>query len=122
MTSPDGKITVEILDGGEFRMGGPIICTIALSTGHRFENCGEAMIFSDDSRHLALATWEPREAGDAVRLAERILVIAVPSGATARWPGEFDELEFRAFEGGTIRAVDAPRGQAQEFRMSSRLP
>jgi hypothetical protein len=122
MTSPDGKVVVNILDGGEFRMGGPFIGTIALSTGPRFDHCGESMIFSDDSRHLAVATWEQRETTDGVRLAQRILIIAVHAGASVQWPGEFDELAFRAFEGGILHAVDSPRGEAREFRISSRLP
>jgi hypothetical protein len=122
MTSPDGKVVVDIVDGGEFRMGGPFIGTIALSTGSRFDDCGESMIFSGDSRYLAVATWEFREATEGVRLAQRILIIAVHSGASVQWPGEFDELEFRAFEGGTLRAVASPRGEAREFRISSRLP
>jgi hypothetical protein len=122
MTSPDGRIVVDIVDGGEFRMGGPFIGTIALSTGFRFDACGESMIFSDDSHHLAVATWEQREDTHGVRLAQRILIIAVHSGASVQWPGEYDELEFRTFEGGALRAVASPRGEAREFHISSRLP
>ncbi len=81
MTSPDNRISVDIVDGGEFRMGGPFIGTIALSTGPRFDNCGGSMIFSDDSRHLAVATWKQREEPGGIRLVQRILVIAAHTGA-----------------------------------------
>ncbi len=122
MTSPDGKVAVDILDGGEFRMGGPLICTIALSTGHRFDDCGGAMTFSDDSRHLAVAVWDQRANVEGVRLVQRILIVAAHSGASVRWPGEFEELEFRAFRGGILHAVSSPKGNAQEFCIGSRMP
>ena len=122
MTSRDGRFTVEMVDGAEYRMGGPLIGKIRLSTGFTFENCGQAMIFSEDSRHLAVGVWKEQELPEGVRLVQSILIVNPATGASVRWPGEFGELEFQAFEGGTIRAVDSQRAEAGKFEISSRLP
>jgi hypothetical protein len=122
MTSPDGRYTVDLVDGGEYRMGGPIIGKIAVSTGYVFENCGQAMIFAADSRHLAVAIWKEQELPEGVRLVQSILVIDPETGDSVRWPGEFGELQFRDFEHGAIHALESPKGDAREFHIAARLP
>jgi hypothetical protein len=125
LRSPDGSVSATF-EGGEFRMGGPMVGTVTLSTGLRLDDCGEEMVFSDDSRYLAVAAWATQDVLEAgqpkVRLRQRILVADVRTGRVARWPGEFEALRLTRFSGGVVEAVEAPLYEARGFRLSAALP
>ena len=109
-TSPDGRITAVINDAHEFGQGSPTTGTLVLSNGLRFERCNPSVVWSDDSKFLAVPQWTtvPHQ---------RLLVIAMEREAIG-YPRElFSLLELHSFSAGKIKGVDSPAYKPRDIEV-----
>jgi hypothetical protein len=101
LTSPDGQLTARIVDAGEIAMGAPTAGRLVLSTGQTVESCSPSMVWSDDSRFLAVPRWTPgRE--------QQLVIVDVQRWKTRVIPGVYRVLQLESFGGGVVRGVDSP--------------
>jgi hypothetical protein len=101
LISPDGKLSAEISDAMEVGMGAPTHGTLQISNGMSFRSCNPSIVWSDDSRYLAVPQWT-RERD------QRLLVISVEERSFGYAPGTFSVLELHSFSGGKIKGIDSP--------------
>ena len=57
LTSPDHLVRAVIADASEISMGGPSSGTLRLSNGFTVDGCNTSIIWSDDSKYLAVPQW-----------------------------------------------------------------
>jgi len=101
LQSPDGRFRAVIEGAVEVGMGAPTSGTLKIDERPVLENCNPSMVWSIDSKLLAVPVWA---AGGGQRLA---LVDPVQGHATVL-PERFSVLELHSFEGGLVRGVDSP--------------
>ncbi|HEU4880774.1 MAG TPA: hypothetical protein VFT45_00975 [Longimicrobium sp.] len=101
LPSPDGQKTVRIKDPGEIAMGGPTSATLIVSTGMTLESCSPSMVWSDDSRFLAVPRWTPDRA-------QQLAIVDVEQGTVRVLPGRYRVLQLESFDAGVVRGVDSP--------------
>jgi hypothetical protein len=82
-------------------MGGPASGTLILSNGFTVDSCGTLMIWSDDSKYLAVPQWTR----DRRQL---LLVISVHNKVSGYAPGIYSVLELWSFSVGIINGIDSP--------------
>lgn len=113
LVSPDGSKTARIDNAMEIAMSAPTRGTLVLSTGLVLDGCNPSMVWSDDSRYLAVPRWEGRK--------QRLVVIDTSTQQVRRSNPRFRALELTSFSGGIIRGVDSPghRPQALSFDIST---
>jgi len=102
--SPDGKLSAHVSADVEVWPDGPRAGTLELSLGARVPDCGPSMVWSSDSRLLAVPQWIRGKQGYAEKC--RVLVVR-PDGKSAVLRGEHPALALWAFDGGTLSAFDA---------------
>lgn len=106
LISPDGKFTATIREASETRMGGPSFGTFEISDGASYEGCNTSIVWSDDSRYLAVAqltSYNPL----------RLLVISVEEKRFGYAPGFFGLLELHSFSHGKIKGIESPGSREQ---------
>ena len=101
--SPDGRLWAMVGDATEFQMGGPMVGTLRLSDGTREELCGVSLVWSDDSRYLAVPRLDP------VRPAFEVLVIRVADGVRRMAPGCFGPIALVELREGALTLVQGDR-------------
>jgi hypothetical protein len=89
--SPDGKYWAIVRDASELQMSGPMVGTLALSTGLIEDHCGVSIVWSDDSRFIAAPKLFPE------RPEFRVLIIRVADGIRKYAPGRMGPLTLSAF-------------------------
>lgn len=106
LVSPDGRHVAEIVDLKEIAMGAPTRGLLQLSNGMTLADCNPSMVWSEDSRLLAVPVWNlDRRRGDWW---QRIAIVWPDKGLVRRAPGTFKVLELASFSGGIVRGVDCP--------------
>src|SRR5688500_7244555 len=85
LTSPGGQITGAINDGYEFGQGSPTIGTLKLSNGMTFESCSPSVVWSDDSKFLAVPQWKRTQH-------QRLLVVSIERRSFGYAPEKFSVL------------------------------
>lgn len=112
--SPDGSKTARIEKAMEIGMGAPTRGTLFLSTGLVLEDCNPSMIWSDDSRYLAVPRWE----GGSQRLA----VIDTSTQQVRESNSLYRVLELTSFSGGIIGGLDSPVYRPQPISVDISSP
>jgi hypothetical protein len=106
LASPDGRAEARIDDAGEIAMGAPTSGTLVLSTGVTVERCSPSIVWSDDSRWLAVPRW-------TVNRHQQLVVVDARAGTVRVMPGTYRVLQLESFDGGIVRGVDSPIHQPQ---------
>ena len=110
LTSPDGKLTAVIDDASEVGMGAPTYGILNISNGMFYQSCNPSIVWSDDSRYLAVPQWT-RERD------QRLLVISLEDQSSGYAPGLFRVLELHSFLNGKIKGTDSPIYQPREIEI-----
>lgn len=100
LTSPNGKFSAAIDDAGEIAMGAPTSGVLKISGGLTYQSCSPSIVWSDDSRHLAVPQW-------TFRRQQRLMVISIEKRRAGYLPGIFRVLELHSFSNGKIAGVDS---------------
>ncbi|NJK80025.1 MAG: hypothetical protein HC876_01810 [Chloroflexaceae bacterium] len=100
-TSPDGHWHAAIEEAYEIAMGAPTAGTLELSDGRTFDWCNPALVWSSDSRYLAIPQW-------AEHGMQLLLVISMDDGRHGYMPELYRVLALETFEDGIIRGIDSP--------------
>lgn len=110
LASPDGQVTARIVDAGEIAMGAPTSGRLVLSTGQTVESCNPSMVWSHDSRFLAVPRWTPgRE--------QQLVIVDVRRRTVRVLPGIYRVLQLDSFDGGVVRGVDSPIHQPRAIAL-----
>ena len=109
LQSPDGRFVARVQDAFEIAMGGPTIGTLELSNGLRWHGCSPSMIWSDDSRYLALPRWSRRR--------QHLMVVSLELGEARFAKGELSVCELDSFEAGILSGVEGP-GRLNAMRIT----
>jgi hypothetical protein len=95
-------------DANEVGMGAPTSGTLLIKdirAGDRMvaclEDCSPSFVWSSDSTALAVPRWTPNRK-------QKLLVVAVPSGAVIAEAETFRVLELHEFSEAVVRFVDSP--------------
>jgi hypothetical protein len=99
LKSPDGRFAASIDDAGEVGMGAPNAGELVISNGMRLDACNPSMVWSDDSRFLAVPQWTNERK-------QRLVVISVDQRILKTLGGLFDVLELHDFSQGKIKLID----------------
>ncbi|MBN2730584.1 MAG: hypothetical protein JXR53_15275 [Bacteroidales bacterium] len=110
LESPDGKFQAEIKDTIEIAMGAPTSGTLRLSDGRQWESCNVSMIWSTDSRYLAVPQWTRNRN-------QRLMIIDVIEHHTFHAKGEFRVLQLEKFQDGIIEGIDSPIHMPKQVRI-----
>lgn len=98
--SPDGSMTSHLQNAVEVGQGGPVRGTLVLSTGLMVDDCNGSMVWSVDSRYLAVPRWEAT--------AQRLVVIDTHTGRLRASCRLYRVLELMSFHGGVVSGIDSP--------------
>lgn len=101
LASPDGKLVAAIDDADEIAMGAPTSGTLKVSDGSSYQRCSPSMVWSDDSRYLAVPQW-------TFSRQQRLLVISPERKCAVYLPGIFSVLELHSFSDGKIKGINSP--------------
>lgn len=115
LPSPDGTVAVRYT-GQEVQMSGPVRGFALLSNGRAVPGCSPVMVWSADSRHLAVIRMES---------AQRPTVLAVVSAADGRMADVRQGVGFpplATFTDGVIGSADGLRFDAREAIVRLRGP
>jgi len=101
--SPDGTLWAAVEEADEFQMSGPKVGRLRLSNGLQEECCGVSLVWSADSRFLAVPKLFPQPP----RPHFRILLVDIATGERRFASGKFfAPIELATFEAGTITALE----------------
>jgi hypothetical protein len=112
LESPDGTKTARIDDGHEFAQGAPIWGRLVLSTGLQLAGCNPSMVWSEDSRFLAVPRWR-------IDRSQSLVIIDTVRGEVRVAPGTFRVLQLSAFRGGIVEGLDSPIHQPKQVRLDT---
>jgi hypothetical protein len=101
LKSPDGKWTASMDDASEIAMGAPCSGTLKLSNGQTTDNCSPSIVWSEDSRYLAVPQWTKDRM-------QRLVIIDVVGKQRRVAPGEYRVLALESFSGGVVKGIDSP--------------
>ena len=99
--SPDGLFEARIDEAYEIAMGGPTSGVLLLSNGVRLPNCNPSMVWSADSRYLAVPQWTKHRM-------QRLAVVSMITRAITYAPGDYSVLQLERFADGVIVGIDSP--------------
>lgn len=85
----------------EVAMGAPTRGTLIISNGIEIENCNPSIVWSEDSRFVAVPQWTPSRG-------QRLIVIDVEKKQIHEFPQKYAVLELDSFKDGIISGVDSP--------------
>ncbi|MEM6471872.1 MAG: hypothetical protein AAF802_20095 [Planctomycetota bacterium] len=104
LDSPDGSLNATIDDAMEIGMGAPTRGDLVISTGLTILDCGPSIVWSHDSRYLAVPQWQPYDNGHS----QRIVVISIERNAFRPVGRKFVVLELASFVDGIVCGIDCP--------------
>jgi hypothetical protein len=113
LKSPDGRHEAAIDDATEIAMGGPASGTLKMSNGKSYPGCSPSMVWSDDSRFLAVPTWTRDRS-------QRLMIVRVDGKEPLFAPGTYRVLERHRFAGGVVQGVDSPIHMPRELKVDVR--
>jgi hypothetical protein len=109
--SPDGRWTAEIADASEIAMGAPTSGTLRLSDGRTLEGCNPSMVWSTDSRFLAVPVWTRDRK-------QRLCLLEVPNGDARCAARLYRVLELKSFSDGVVEGIDSPIHRPRRVRVA----
>ena len=86
-------------------MGAPTSGELLISNGLKFHSCNPSIVWSDDSRFLAVPQWKPNNRG---RHPQRLMIVSIEHECSRYVSGDFNVLELGSFSDGVVRGVDSP--------------
>jgi len=101
LLSPDEKTRAVVDNLREYGMGSPTIGILKLSIGMSLDYCSPSIVWSDDSRYLAIPQLTKKGF-------QQLLVIDVIRKKTGYIPTEYKVIELYTFSAGIIRGIDSP--------------
>ncbi|MET0395491.1 MAG: hypothetical protein ABW277_01560 [Longimicrobiaceae bacterium] len=101
LTSPDGAWSVTYSDSCEIAMGAPVSGTLTVSNGMEIRCCNGSLVWSGDSRYLAVPQWTRSRM-------QRLVVVDLPRRRACYTDREFNVLELHSFANGVISGIDSP--------------
>jgi hypothetical protein len=113
LPSPDGHLTAAIEDAREIGMGAPTRGRLVLSNGMTLEDCNPSIVWSEDSRLLAVPQW--REARGKAGLVQRLAILDPGRRRVAYAEGTYRVLEIHRFAEGVVYCVDSPAHSPRRF-------
>ena len=114
LKSPDGAHTAVYKEWGEIAMGGPISGSLVLPGGRRIDGCNCSVVWSDDSRCIAIPCWtEHRQ--------QRLLIVDIQERRFCYAEGIYSVLELHSFRDGIVQGIDSPIHRPEEVRIDTRL-
>jgi hypothetical protein len=113
LESPDGTKTARLVDGHEMGQGSPTYGRLVLSTGFQLEACSPSMVWSEDSRFLAVQRWK--------QLGQSLVIIDTVRGEVHAAPGTFRVLQLSSFRGGIVEGIDSPLHKPTQVRVDTSL-
>ncbi|MBF0498025.1 MAG: hypothetical protein HQK58_15855 [Deltaproteobacteria bacterium] len=111
LKSPDGKTTAIMHDAFEIGMGAPTSGTLKLSNGMHCDNCSPSIVWSSDSRFLAVPHWIGQGR-------QRLLIASMRRRQFVEAPGEFRLLKLTSFNRGIIAGIDSPEYEPLSVRIN----
>lgn len=111
LPSPDGRFVATMEDAMEMGMSAPVRGTLRLSSGCLMPGCGSAMVWSDDSRHLAVVRWDSHGIG-------RLAVVRAEDCSVAELPESVGAVRLAAFSDGVVTALREPAGPPRHYDVS----
>ncbi len=112
LESPDGRKVATLVEPGEIGMGSPTFGELKVSNGQYAEGCNPSMVWSDDSRFLAVPQWLDRM--------QRLLILDTDFKRRAFAPDTYRVLELHSFNGGIVEGVDSPIHQPRRLAFDIR--
>ena len=100
LESPDGRKVAILSEPGEIAMGAPTSGELNVSNGQSAFNCNPSMVWSDDSRFLAVPQWFKRD--------QRLLILDTDFARRAFAPDTYRVLELHSFSNGVVQGIDSP--------------
>ena len=110
LVAPNGQLTATIEEAFEVGMGAPTSGDLELCNGLRAASCNPSMVWSDDSRFLAVPQWTRDRQ-------QRLLVLSMEHHSCQLLGGLFRVLELHEFKSGVILGVDSPVYRPQRIRL-----
>ena len=101
VASPNRRYKAQVTGAMEIAMGAPTSGTLSVSCGIKRKQCNPSIVWSSDSRFLAVPQWTKNRA-------QRLLIIEVEKGKSYWAPKVYRVLELHNFVNGTIYGVDSP--------------
>jgi hypothetical protein len=114
VVSPDGSKTARLDATGEMGMRGPTRGTLTLSTGLVLEECNPSMVWSHDSRYLAIPRWDGNR--------QRLAVIDTSTQQVRVSNSRHAVLQLASFSGGIITGIDSPAHRPRDFSLDITSP
>jgi hypothetical protein len=103
LRSPDGRKRATFFDGLEIAMGGPTVGTVTVyadGTAWQVDNVNASMVWSSDSRRLAIPFWKGH--------VQRLMILDTETQTRSVGTAEYRVLQLEEFNGGVVRAIDSP--------------
>lgn len=111
--SPDGRFTAVVHEPTEIAMGAPTSGELKVSNGQSGDGCSPSIVWSDDSRFLAVPQWtKDRE--------QRLMILNVETRERKFAPQTYRVLALASFSGGIVRGVDSPIHEPVELAFDVR--
>jgi hypothetical protein len=112
LESPDGRKVAILTEPGEIGMGAPTSGELKVSNGQYAESCNPSMVWSDDSRFLAVPQWFDRM--------QRLVILDTDFKKRAFAPETYRVLELHSFDMGIVEGVDSPVHQPRRVAFDIR--
>ena len=112
LESPDGRKVAILVEPWEIAMGAPTFGELKVSNGQYAEGCNPSMVWSDDSRFLAVPQWFDRM--------QRLLILDTDAARRSFAPDTYRVLELHSFSQGIVAGVDSPIHQPRELAFDIR--
>lgn len=109
--SPNKKFTAEIFYAEEIAMGAPSGGLLTLSNGFSINRCNTSIVWSDDSRYLAVPRWTEN-------LAQRLMIIDVANNKVFYDDKLYRVLELHEFKGNTVYGIDSPIHKPEKLEVN----
>lgn len=110
--SPDGRWMAELTDASELWGDGPQLGTLRLSNGMTLPGASPSVVWSDDSRRLAVPRWV--ETDGAHQGQARITVVDLETASETSLPGFWPMPALWGFSAGVISGL-APADEGRVF-------
>lgn len=112
LDSPDMSKRATLIEPSEIAMGSPTCGELSVSNGQSASNCNPSIVWSENSRFLAVPQWFDRK--------QRLLLLDTDSRKRAFAPEWFSVLELHAFSNGIVTGIDSPLYQPRRIAFDVR--
>jgi hypothetical protein len=112
LKSPDGKHLAKIENAMEIAMGAPTSGLLKITTGFELDHCNPSMVWSDNSKYLAVPQWTKNHQ-------QRLVLISVENSKVAYSPKKYKVLQLHNFSNGIVKGIDSPIHEPKPFEIDT---